>query len=233
MKEIIKIEEKEGKKLVNLRELHEFLESKQEFANWIKNRIENYDFLEEKDFLTILSKTNGRPLKEYFGTLEMSKEISMVENNSKGKEARKYFIECETKLRSPKIFSLEESLELSLKLLKDNKVLELENKKQNERLENLTHTGKLFTASELAVELGLKSATALNLKLEEMGFQKKVGKTWLTCSKYSGVGYVSVKQEERKNGEGKTYIIYDRKFTEKGREYLLNVFKTQQILSAI
>ena len=86
---------------VSARELHEFVESKQEFANWIKNRIEKYGFMENQDFLTVLSKTpnGGRPSQEYFITLDMAKQLAMVENNEKGMQVRKYFIECEKKLK--------------------------------------------------------------------------------------------------------------------------------------
>ena len=89
---------------VSARELHSFLESKQEFANWIKNRISEYDFIENQDFLITLSKTpnGGRPSQEYYITLDMAKELSMVERNEKGREARKYFIECEKQLMQPK-----------------------------------------------------------------------------------------------------------------------------------
>lgn len=85
---------------VNARELHTFVGSKQEFANWIKNRIEKYNFVENQDFLIVLSKTSngGRPSQEYFITLDMAKQLAMVENNTKGMQVRKYFIECERKL---------------------------------------------------------------------------------------------------------------------------------------
>lgn len=86
--------------LVNARELHAFLESKQEFSAWIGNRIEQYGFVDEQDFLIILSKTQngGRPRIDYHLTLDMAKELSMVERNAKGKEARQYFIACEKRL---------------------------------------------------------------------------------------------------------------------------------------
>lgn len=85
---------------VNARELWEFLESKQEFSNWIKNRISEYGFSEGKDFLTNLSKSHGRPSREYIITLDMAKELAMVENNERGKQARQYFIEVEKRFRN-------------------------------------------------------------------------------------------------------------------------------------
>ena len=88
----------QAQQTVNARELHAFLESKQEFSNWIKNRIEDYGFLDGVDFLTNLSKTQGRPRIDYFLSLDMAKELSMVERNEKGKQARQYFIDCEKRL---------------------------------------------------------------------------------------------------------------------------------------
>lgn len=80
--------------------MHAFLESKQEFSAWIGNRIEQYGFVDEQDFLIILSKTQngGRPRIDYHLTLDMAKELSMVERNAKGKQARQYFIACEKTL---------------------------------------------------------------------------------------------------------------------------------------
>jgi phage anti-repressor protein len=85
--------------LCDARDLHKFIESQQEFANWIKNRIDDYGFVENQDFLIILSKSQGgRPRTDYHLTLDMAKELSMVERNEKGRQARRYFIGCEQRL---------------------------------------------------------------------------------------------------------------------------------------
>lgn len=87
---------------VNARELHEFLESKQDFSNWINNRINQYGFVENQDYLLnkiIVQLPSGKKYKnEYFITLNMAKELSMVERTAKGREARQYFIACEQQL---------------------------------------------------------------------------------------------------------------------------------------
>jgi anti-repressor protein len=82
---------------VSARDLHGFLMSKRQFGNWIQERIGKYGFIEGEDFLTNLLKTpeGGRPSKEYTISLSMAKELSMVEANKEGKEARKYFIDAE------------------------------------------------------------------------------------------------------------------------------------------
>lgn len=104
MNEIIKIEQKNGIETVNARELHEFLESKQDFSSWIKARIVKYGFEENIDYIRLHKKmeANNANVIEYHITLDMAKQISMVENNKKGNEARKYFIACEKQLKTVK-----------------------------------------------------------------------------------------------------------------------------------
>lgn len=81
---------------VNARDLHAFLEIKSKFQDWIKNRIKDFGFVENQDFVTVSKnlETGGRAI-EYHVSLSMAKELSMVERNAKGKQARLYFIECE------------------------------------------------------------------------------------------------------------------------------------------
>ncbi|WP_156851733.1 antA/AntB antirepressor family protein [Bartonella refiksaydamii] len=91
---------------VNARELHTFLKIGKRFATWITNRINQYEFEEGKDFILTLPKIGKRKnviSKEYHLTLDMAKELSMVERNEKGRQARRYFIECEKKLRNQSV----------------------------------------------------------------------------------------------------------------------------------
>ncbi|CAK0754599.1 anti-repressor protein [Gammaproteobacteria bacterium] len=82
-------------------DLHQFLQVATKFADWITGRIEKYGFQENQDFGSFSEKTEkpkgGRPSVEYHLSLDMAKELSMVENNDKGREARRYFIACERK----------------------------------------------------------------------------------------------------------------------------------------
>lgn len=84
---------------VNARELHERLKNKRQFTDWIKQRIEQYDFIEGVDYLLhkfVKPENSGLQGKDdYFISLDMARELSMVENNAQGKIARRYFIECE------------------------------------------------------------------------------------------------------------------------------------------
>lgn len=89
---------------VNARELHAHLESKQEFAHWIKSRIEQYGFVEGMDYLIdkfIKQLPSGaKSVIDYYITLDMAKELAMVERNAKGKQARQYFIACEKEVKA-------------------------------------------------------------------------------------------------------------------------------------
>ncbi|EOV7248369.1 antA/AntB antirepressor family protein, partial [Campylobacter coli] len=60
----------------------------------------HYNFIENQDYIIELVYTKGRPRKEYYVTLDMAKELCMVENNEKGRQARRYFIECEKRLKN-------------------------------------------------------------------------------------------------------------------------------------
>lgn len=94
---------KDGAQWVDARKLHAALESKQHFTDWIKSRVDNYGFVEGEEFFINLGKTSpqgGRPSTEYQISLDMAKELCMVENTEIGRLARKYFIECEKRYRN-------------------------------------------------------------------------------------------------------------------------------------
>jgi anti-repressor protein len=92
---------------VNARDLHSFLGIGRHFATWLNARIKQYGFEMDVDY-TIISRDpkwgngNRGATKEFFITLDMAKELAMVERNEKGKQARRYFIDCEKQLTEQK-----------------------------------------------------------------------------------------------------------------------------------
>lgn len=91
---------------VDARTLHLWLKSGERFADWIKKRIQTYGFIENEDFALISVKAEikkgrggNRRSVDYLLTLDVAKELSMVENNEQGRMARRYFINCEKVLR--------------------------------------------------------------------------------------------------------------------------------------
>ncbi|EEU1010114.1 antA/AntB antirepressor family protein, partial [Escherichia coli] len=88
----------------NARDLHTFLGVGKRFASWITERIAEYGFVENQDYMIAsqIREAKGRGghnRKEYHLTLDTAKEFAMVERNEKGRQIRRYFIECEKKLR--------------------------------------------------------------------------------------------------------------------------------------
>jgi anti-repressor protein len=91
---------KGGKDVVSARLLHSFLQVASNFTTWFARRVEEYSFQQAVDFIPVLEEsTGGRQAQDFVITLDMAKELSMVERNEKGQIARRYFIECEKKLR--------------------------------------------------------------------------------------------------------------------------------------
>lgn len=89
-----------AQQLCDARDLHQFMQVGRDFSTWIKDRIEQYGFVEGEDFSPVLGKsTGGRPTSEYHLTLDMAKELAMVENNDQGRQVRRYFIAMERQAR--------------------------------------------------------------------------------------------------------------------------------------
>lgn len=84
------------------RELHSRLQVGRDFSNWIKDRIEQYGFIEGEDYSPNLARIpgkRGQPRTDYLLTLDMAKEMAMIENNEIGRKVRRYFIRAEKELR--------------------------------------------------------------------------------------------------------------------------------------
>lgn len=179
MEEIIKITEHNGKRAVNARELHKFLESKYQFANWIQERITKYGFVENQDYEVfkenLKNSNGGRPQTEYALSVDMAKELSMVENNDKGRLARKYFIECEKIARQSMVasYQIEDPIKRAERWIeeqKEKKALEAKNQEMQPKaqyFDELVERSLLTGFRDTAKELGLKQGEFIKILIDK------------------------------------------------------------------
>lgn len=128
MQELIKVTQNEqGSNVVSARDLYEFLEVKERFSRFMERNLD-FDFELGKDYTLyqMVHPQNGQLIDDFALTLDMAKEISMIQRTEKGKQARQYFIECEKQLKQPKELSRLEILTLALEA--EKRVVELEEK---------------------------------------------------------------------------------------------------------
>ena len=104
--------------------------------------------------------------------------------------------------------------------LKEERAARVEAERRNAIL---THVNKTYTMTEIAKELNMKSAVQLNKLLAEKKIQYQVNNTWVFYSQYSDLGYEEIKQEILDSGK----VIYHRRITQIGREFILNLFRSK------
>jgi len=239
--ELIKVNQTEQGMTIDGRELHEFLEVGRDFSTWIKDKIEKYGFIEGMDFSPKSGKTSdgGRPRIDYELSIDMAKELCMVENNEKGRQARKYFIECERRLKQITIpRTLPEALRLAADLAEKNEALLLQNAQKEQIINELRpkatyydlvlQNKSLLSISKIAKDYGM-SAIAMNSLLHELGVQFKQGDCWLLYQKYADKGYTQSKTHVIDGDRSKLNTYW----TQKGRLFIYDLLKTRGILPLI
>lgn len=245
--ELIRIEENNGEKAVSARELHNFLESKQDFSTWIKNRIEKFDLLENIDyqafhnFVECQNGIGGTTKIEYALSLDAAKELSMVEGNERGKQARRYFIECEKKLRNTFYIPQTKSEALRLAAMEAEKVEALERQIEADKPKVLLASA--FEASKGSCLVG-ELAKIITQNGYEIGQNRLFN--WLRDNDYlcktgetrnhPTQRAVEMKLFELKKTiviqgeESKAYVT--TKVTPKGQQYFISKFLTSNTLPA-
>ena len=161
MNELIKVDYSGEKPAVSARELHEFLDVGSDYSHWFKRMCE-YGFTEGQDFSSFLTEsTGGRPAQDAALSIDMAKEICMLQRNEKGKIARQYFLQLERDWNSP-----EKVMARALQIA-DRKIKELEisnsalstsleiARPKAEYFDQLVERGTLLSLRESAKELGI------------------------------------------------------------------------------
>ena len=247
--ELINVKNEDGKLLVSLRELHEKLGIKTQFTKWAIRMFE-YGFEENIDYIPVSQKRltvqgNETTFTDYIVTIDMAKEICMIQRSDIGREFRKYFIECEKQLKEivqKPLLSKEDELLISIAKAttketqmiavgaygryKEEQVREKEVKPLQEENKILApkadYTGRvlqaegLITTTLIAKDFGL-SARKLNDILNKEGVQYKQGKTWVLYSKYQDKGYTQTVTDK----EGHINM----KWTQVGKKFIVELLQ--------
>lgn len=215
--ELIKIIEREGRQLVSGRELHEFLEIRTKYKDWFRRMVE-YGFEEEIDFIRVAQKRATNNLKNPVTTvidhtisIDMAKEISMIQRTEKGKIARQYFINCEKKLKEVKKLSSMELMELQFKALKEQKekIAQVENK-----VDKLEEDMPLF-------QIDCKEIQALVRKkgIEALGGYRSIA---YNDNSLRGKVYSDIQQQIRREFGVLRYEAIKRSQLEMAKEIIIN-----------
>lgn len=252
MNELLRVNYDSDRITLSARELHEFLGIKTSFKDWFPRMCE-YGFNESQDFNPLKNervqfegdRQVKRTVQDYQITLDMAKEIAMIQRSEKGKQIRQYFLELERKWNSPEAV-MNRALEYSRKqvqaLLQTNEKLELENKMKDQQLNELKpkadyydqilQSKSLVLISQIAKDYGYGAPT-MNKKLHELGVQYKQGGQWLLYSKYQNKGYTHSRTINITRSDGRSDVRMQTEWTQKGRLFLYELLKKNGILPII
>lgn len=232
------IKNEDGNLLVSGRDLHEFLEVKTNYSTWF-DRMADYGFVENTDYFlhSNFEKRNGsggHNKIDHAVKVDMAKEISMLQRNEKGKQARQFFIELERRWNSPEMVMKRamdylnarvEKLQTS-NLVLTQQVNELQPKASY--YDMVLQNKSLLSVSKIAKDYGM-SAMALNKKLHELGVQYKQGDIWLMYAKHQDKGYTQTSTHVIDADKSKV----STKWTQKGRLFIYDLLKQNDILPMI
>ena len=235
MDSLIKVSYDNDRPTVSARELHDFLEVKTAYKDWFP-RMCDYGFSEGIDFCSFLSESHGgRPAQDAQLTIDMAKEICMLQRNDRGKQARQYFLQLEKDWNSP-----EKVMARALQIA-DRKIrlLENENAQQKQLLAEfrpkasyydvVLQTKDALSASEIAKDYG-KSAKWLNNLLHDKGVQYKQSGIWLLYQKYAEQGYTRSKTHTYSGDDGQQHSRLHTYWTQKGRLFIYDLLKKDGVI---
>lgn len=225
---------------VSGRELHEALMIETPYQKCFP-RMCAYGFVENKDYWTFLSNRSdgmaGKPRTDHQLTIDMAKELCMIQRTEIGKRCREYFLNLEKQWNSPDAV-MTRALQIAdqkLELAKQQNDSLIETTavqaKQIEEMkpkatycDMVLRSAGLMPITTIAKDYG-KSAKWLNKWLHEHGIQYKLGKVWLLYQKYADRGYVKSKTFTVLNENGNSIAKPNTQWTQRGRMFIYEQLK--------
>ena len=241
MDELIKINYDSERPTVNGRDLHDALQVKTAYKDWFPRMCE-YGFFEGTDFCSFLSESSGgRPAVNHQLTIDMAKQLCMIQRTDIGRKFRQYFIQVEESWNSPEAV-MARALQFAnqqLALLKHQNMeladtIAVQNQQIFEMQPKVSYYDvvlnckDLISTSAIAKDYG-KSAIWMNRYLHEKGVQFKQGDIWLLYQKYAQKGYTSTKTHSYPGSDGETHTKVHTYWTQKGRLFIYELMKLDGI----
>ena len=232
MNELIKIDYSNDRPAVSARELHEFLEVGARFNDWFSRMCE-YGFTEGQDYYSIFSNRSdglpGKPRQDADLSIDMAKEICMLQRNEKGKIARQYFLQLEKDWNSP-----EKVMARALRIA-DKRLKMLEDKVEADRpkvlfADSVTASKSSILVGEMAKLLkqnGMETGQNRFFEtLREKGYLiKRKGTDYnMPTQKAMELGLFEIKETVINHADGHTSVNKTPKVTGKGQQYFVNMF---------
>lgn len=229
MNELIKVTYDNDRPAVSARDLHDFLEVKTAYKDWFPRMCE-YGFTEGEDFCSFLSEsTGGRPAQDAILTIDMAKELCMIQRNEKGKLARQYFIQIEKDWNSP-----EKVMARALQIAKD-RIMRLETKVAEDKPKVLfadavsaSHTSILVgqlakLLRQNGVDIGQNRLFAW---LRDKGYLiRRTGTDYnMPTQRAMELGLFTIKETAITRSDGSTSVTKTVKVTGKGQQYFIQKF---------
>lgn len=234
------------------RELHEFLEVKTEYKDWMPRMIE-YGFMENIDFKVLKNervqiegnREVKRKITDHEIKLDMAKEIAMIQRNEKGKMARQYFIKVEKAWNSPEMI-MKRALEIANKQVEN---LKIENEKKEQKL--IEQQPKVIFADAVATSKSSILVGELAKILKQNGINiggvrlfewlrnngyliRRKGTDWnMPTQKSMDLGLFEIKESTHLDSNGVNITTKTPKVTGKGQQYFINKFLQDEVIQEV
>ena len=232
MNELVRVSYESNQPTVSGRDLHEALGISTRYNDWFPRMCE-YGFVEGQDFYSFLSESSGgRPSTDHQMTIEMAKEICMIQRTEIGKKCREYFLETERRWNSPESVMARayEFAQKQLASLRGDYVALAETVDEQkgqiallepkaEYCDKVLSTTNGMTITAIAKEFGW-SGKRMNQFLKDQGIQYKQGSLWLLHQKYAEAGYTTLRTHTHTNSEGEDRASVQTVWTQKGRQFI-------------
>lgn len=250
MNELIKVTYSNDRPVVSARELHNFLEVQTKYQDWFPRMCE-YGFTDGVDFNFLKNEQvqieGGRAVTRHILdaalTIDMAKEICMIQRSEKGKQARQYFIQLEKDWNSPEKV-MARALDIAHRELNTLKAANVELLAENERqqqiiadfepvkqyVDTILQSKDAVTTTQIAADYGM-SAKELNRILFQEGVQHKVNGQWILYKKHMGKGFTVSRTIHFLHSDGRPDTKMNTCWTQKGRMMIHNILTGRGIVA--